>query len=43
MTQVLGNRGLIDTLSAGARATAAQMSVDRAMAAWSRLFHDLLG
>ncbi|WP_346232206.1 glycosyltransferase [Parafrigoribacterium mesophilum] len=42
MTKVLGDSALIATLSAGARATAAQMSVERAMSSWSRLFRTLL-
>jgi poly(glycerol-phosphate) alpha-glucosyltransferase len=42
MTRLLGNRAFIQTLSAGARSTAAQMSVERAMLSWARLFRDLL-
>jgi hypothetical protein len=42
MTRLLGNRAFIQTLSAGARSTAAQMSVERAMSSWARLFRDLL-
>jgi poly(glycerol-phosphate) alpha-glucosyltransferase len=42
MTRLLGDRSLIQTLSAGARATAAQMSVERAMESWAQLFRELL-
>ncbi|HUG50247.1 MAG TPA: glycosyltransferase [Terrimesophilobacter sp.] len=42
MTGLLGNRTRIQELSVGARATAEQMSVERAMASWAELFRGLL-
>jgi poly(glycerol-phosphate) alpha-glucosyltransferase len=42
MTRVLGNRAVIETLSAGALSTAAQMSVERAMSSWALLLRNLL-
>ena len=42
MTRLLGHRSLTEALSAGARATAAQMSVERAMSSWAALFDQLI-